>query len=131
MSVLDGFEMYKKKDKGNIFISITQYGITFSKTSVACLDYAEYVHIFFDKNNIKMAITPCEKDDEARIFVKNKNSPRAGFVRWNDKNLLKYVTELANLKFDEKGIRIKGEYVKNENVLIYDLNNYKAINGRK
>ena len=126
MGRLDGFKVYSRNTGGNIFISVTNYGITFSKASVECLDYPEYVHVLFD-NDGNMAVTPCEKDDEARIFVKDRDSDRAGFVRWNDKRLIRYMVELADLKIGTKGIRIKGEHFSDENILIYDLKDYTQI----
>ena len=127
MGRLDDYEIYTTNTGGNIFISVTNYGVSFSKASVECLDYPEYVHVFFNRRENNMAIKPCEKDDEARVFVKNRDADRAGFVRWNDKKLIRYMIELADLKIGAKGIRIRGEYFSDENVLIYTLKNYSQI----
>ena len=126
MSRLDGFEVYTRNIGGNIFISLTSYGVAFSKASVEVLNFPKYVHVLFDKN-ANMAITPCEKDKMARVFVKNPDSNRAGFVRWNDKRLINHIIELAELKTNYRGIRIKGEYFQDENILIYNLKNYVKI----
>ncbi len=127
MGRLDGFEIYSRNTNGNIFISVTDYGLTFSKSSVESLDYPQYVHIFFDKKESKMAVQPCEKDNRSRVFVKNKNSKRAGFVRWNDKKLINFLIDLGNLKIGANGIRIKGNYFDDENILMFDLKNYSPI----
>ena len=127
MSRLDGFEVYTRKADGNIFISVTSYGVAFSKASVASLNFPGHVHVLFDKN-ANMAISPCEKDTTSRVFVKNPDSDRAGFVRWNDKRLIKHMIELADLNIGSKGIRIKGEYFADENILIYNLKDYTQIN---
>ena len=127
MGRLDGYEVYTRNFGGNIFISVTNYGVTFSKASVESLDYPNYVQVLFDRRDFNMAIKPCEQNSEARIFVRDRNANRAGFVRWNDKKLIRYMIELADLQIGEKGIRIKGEYFHDENIIIYHLKDYSQI----
>ena len=95
MGLLDNFYVYGHKRSGKIFISITSYGITFSKSCVESLDYANFVHVCFENNGARMAVKPCKKDEKSRIFVKNRNSPRASFVRWTDKNLVAHLMSIA------------------------------------
>ena len=130
MSRLDGFKVYSRNDGGKIFISVTNYGVTFSKTSVEKLNYPEYVHVLFDDNG-NMAISPCAQDNEARVFVRNRDNVRAGFVRWNDKKLINYMIKLGGLKIGSKGIRMGGEYFPDENIVIYNLKDYAQINQKE
>ena len=128
MGRLDNFEIYTRNSNRKIFISITAYGLTFSKGAVEALDYPQYVHVLFDKNTTSMAIKSCEKDRQARVFVKNRNANRASFVRWNDKKLINFITQLGNLELASKGVRIQGDYFDDENVLIFNLKDYSFIN---
>ena len=132
MEFIEGFELYGKEiSPGKIFISITNYGLTFSKTCVDCLDYPEYVHVWFDKTNARMAVSPCEKDLKSRVFVKKKNSPRAAFIRWNDKTLLNYLLMVGNIDLGPRGVRIPGEFSAEHNALIFNLSEYKQMHERK
>ena len=126
MSRLDGFKVFTRNDGGKIFISVTNYGVAFSKASVEKLNYPEYVHVLFDDYG-NMAISPCEKDNEARTFVRNRNNVRAGFVRWNDKKLINYMIKAGGLSIGPKGIRVQGEYFPDENIVIYKLKDYAQI----
>ena len=130
MGFLDSFDLYGKKNYGKIFISITNYGMTFSKSCVVKLNYPEFVHVYFEHDGNRMAVTPCEKDSEARNFVRDKDSIRAGFVRWNDRDLIQHIISLGNMTIGKKGVRVYGEYVSSDNVLVFDLPHYTPI-GKK
>ena len=129
MSVLDGFKLYRD-DKNSIFVSVTAYGMTFSKAAVEYLDYVPYVHVYFDEEHKRFAVSPSKKDNDARVFVKDKNASRAGFVRWNDKKLINCLLKIGELELGENGIRVNGEYHNSEKVIIFDLNDYVPINGK-
>ena len=67
MAFLDGFEMINAPEAP--FITLSKYGITFSKLSLELLDYAQYVHGFLNRDMKQFAVKPCEKDDAAIEFV--------------------------------------------------------------
>ena len=130
MGLLDKFHVYGKKRTGKIFISITSYGLTFSKSCIDSLSYADYVHVLFEDDGVRMAVAPCNKDAEARTFVRDRNSPRAGFVRWTDRQLINYIIDLGGIEMGSKGVRIDGDYLASDNVLLFDLRNYTPLKGK-
>lgn len=120
MSILEGF-VPENSDSGVIFVSITSYGMTFSRASVEAVDYPRFVKVYFDRKGKRFAIVPAEEGDGSRSFAKDRSLPRAGFVRWNDKRLLAQVTALGSLDLGPNGIRVMGEYIPEENLLVYNL----------
>ena len=120
MSILDGFVPENSGD-GAIFVSVTDYGMTFSKTSVEVIGFPRYVKVFFDRKGKRMAIVPCSEENGARSFVRDSASPRAGFVRWNDKKLISQITSMGDLSIEGHGVRVLGEYVPEENLLVFNL----------
>ncbi len=127
MGILDTFDLYRRGEGGKIFISITNYGMTFSKSCVEKLNYPEFVHVFFEQEGKRMAIAPCTEDSEARGFVRDQSAPRAGFVRWNDRKLIQHAVSLANIELGKRGVRIYGQYIADDNVLVFDLKVYTPI----
>ena len=122
MSILDDF-VPENDLNGVIFLSVAEYGITFSKSSVEALGYPLFVKVLFDWKGKRVAIQPTENKEGARYFVRNPDSDKASFVRWNDKKLLSQILALGGLELYGKTLRVSGEYIQEENVLIYSLNN--------
>ncbi len=88
--------------------------------------------VFVDRKGKRLAVMPCspDEDEEVRDFVRDPDSPNAGFVRWNDKKFLRDVIALGQLDLGEKGVRIMGEYQMENNAIIHDLNKAELITGR-
>ncbi len=126
MSLLDGFKIINRAS-GNPTMSITRNGISFSKATIAKIHYPAFVHLMVDDSTNRVALVPCEEDIDSIAFVKNGTRP--SFIRWNNRDLVNRLLGLCNLKNepDFKGIRIDSEYFPNENVLIFDMNNYREI----
>ena len=120
MSILDSF-VPENCDTGSIFVSITDYGMTFSKGSVEAIGFPAFVRVYFDQKGKRMAIVPCGNEEGARKFARGGDTPQAGFVRWNDKKLLEQINTLGGLENSGKGVRVLGEYIEDENLLVYNL----------
>ena len=132
MTKIAGFEQYRFSAGEDLFISITGYGLTFSKSSVKCLGYSRYVAVFFDRKGKRIAVIPGnpEEEEEIRDFVKDREARNAGFVRWNDKRFMRDVIALGQLDLGEKGVRVFGEYDMESHAIIYDLKRAEPITGR-
>ena len=120
MSILDGFVPENGGD-GTIFISVTNYGMTFSKASVEVLGSPRYVKVFFDRKGKRIAIVPCAEENGARSFARDPEASRSGFVRWNDKRLMAQIVSMGDLSIESHGVRVLGEYIPEENLLVYNL----------
>ena len=122
MSVLDDFVPENDLNRA-VFLSVAEYGITFSKSSVEALGYPRFVKVLYDRKGKRVAIQPTENKEGARLFVRKQDSDRASFVRWIDKKLLSQILALGGLELHGKTLRVFGEYIQEENVLIYSLKN--------
>ena len=112
---------------GNPVVSITKNGVSFSKATVAKINYPKFVHVMLNESECKMAIMPCEEDDDSVSFAKDK---KVSYVRWNNRDFTKRLLKMIDLDIaapDFKGVRIESEYFPLENVLIFDLKDYKLI----
>ena len=128
MSVLDGF-VEENCGTELVFITVTHYGLTFSKAAVESLGYPPYVRVYYDQKGRRMAVAATENTEGARPFVRDPDSPRAGFVRWTDKALLARVADMAGLNLGPENARFPGQYIPEENVLIMDLKKKEPVRG--
>lgn len=120
MALLDSFEMVKDTKDGP-FITLRNTTITFSKVAVECLDYAEYVHMFLDRQNRRVAFQPCNKDDSALTFCVQPKKGMQLLVRITGKAKAKMLMDIAQIDDCGNGIRYYGTYHKEENLLIISL----------
>ncbi len=128
---MQGFERYRFTAFDDVFVSFTRYGMAFSTSSVKLLGYPLYAEVYLDRENKRFAITPGEKGDpDAKAFVRDPEAKNASFVRWNERRLLHDLIDLGGLILGQKGVRVPGEYVESEKMIIYDLTKAEAIRGK-
>ena len=119
MGILDGYEMLNVPEKP--FISLSKYGVTFSRLALSLLSDAAYVHIFLDRKNLKFAVQPCEQDEAAMELVRSEQKKSQRFVRWGNRDLLRTLCSLSGSDISKGTVRINGEYHPEEDVMIFDL----------
>ena len=56
MGTLENFEIYNPHQHKNIFVSITNYGVTFSTGTVEALACPAAVYVYFASKNKRMAL---------------------------------------------------------------------------
>ena len=126
------FERYRFTSYTDIFVSFNKYGMTFSASSIKLMEYAKFVEVYLDRNKKRFAITPGkEGDPDVRAFVQDSPSRNVRFVRWSERHLLHELIDLGEIDLGEKGVRIPGEYVESDKMIVYDLTRSEAIRGRK
>jgi hypothetical protein len=103
------------------YISITKNGVTFNKTSIVKIGKPAYVLLMMDDVNKRIAVQPCDSSDEdATAFFKGEGKSVVS-VRWNNKDLLNTLSKMMNYDLDKFSYRVDGDYLSNENALIFDL----------
>ncbi len=103
------------------FITLRNLYITFSKLAIEELEYAEYVHMFIDKDKRIAAFQVCEKDAAAIPFYKAPKEGKQLLVRLTGKKNPARLMELAGLDDCGKGIRFYGEYLPEDKAIIFDM----------
>ena len=119
-SILEGFSTYKPR--GNLFISVTKYGIIISAGTLGVLNFPDTVNIYFNSATKQMAI----KAEGEQNFKPQKGK---NYVRWNNKRLLRVMETVAGKKLN--GNRFLGEYFDDEHVVIFDFDKVKPVRKNK
>ena len=112
-SILQGFIEYKLD--ADIYITIGSYGIRFSNDAVDSLNAPKYVRVLINDNTKQIAIEP---SDHGQPFFTGATQ-----VTFGSRKLLRRLLDLWDIsKIPAGGIRIKGKYLDDLNILIFDLN---------
>ena len=117
--MLEGFELYSMTT-GSASISISENGVGFSKSTVVRLGKSPFARVFIDRKTNRIAIQASKDNDNGAVpFFNNQKS---GAVRWNNKELLKTLAQMMNCDFTKKVYKIDGDYLPNEQAMVFDLN---------
>jgi len=103
------------------YISLTNNGVSFSKTAVVKLGSPSHVLLMINEEEKQIAVKVCEPDDaDATPFVRNKKNSTAN-VRWNNKDFLNTISKMMDWNLQSDGYRVNGEYFSNERAMLFDL----------
>ena len=122
--MLEGFETIILGNTHGPSVSITKNGITFAKSTAEAFPKPkkEYVTIKVNRETRQFIIIPAAKDDMGALPFTSTN-PKTPSIRWNNKELLRLFTGLMNWNLREGGgYRIPGKYLRDEKVILFDLN---------
>ena len=117
--MLEGFKEYNMS-VGTASVSISENGVGFSKTAVIKMEKPKYVRLLINDETKQIAIQK-SKDNEGIKFY-NESKRNIG-VRWNNKELLKTISQMMDWDLAGKVFRVDGDYNKEDQALIFDLKN--------
>ncbi len=127
MSIFENFTSFNF-DEGVPYVSITKNGVTFNKAVIMKLNYPAFVQLLINPADKQIAIRACaENDPNSTAFFKPKSNPNIISVRWNVKDLLNTLQEITGWDLSKDGYRIDGILIKEENAMLFDLNNGKIL----
>lgn len=110
-------------------VSITLNGVTFSKAAIVKMGAPEYVVLMINETDKQLAIVKAEKDAEnSTPFVRNKKSLN---VRYNNKDFLNTLEKLMGWNLAQQGYKALGEYLGDDNALVFNLLTANPITGRE
>ena len=122
--MLEGFEVVNLT-LGSPYISITKNGLTFNKASIVKLGKPAYVKLLMNKSDKMIAVQSCnDLDENATAFYKPKKSGLIT-VRWNNGELINTISRLMNWNLNKGGYRIDGDFLGDENAMVFDLKKAK------
>lgn len=99
-------------------MSLTLNSIIFSKSVVATLGFPNYIKMYINKNDMLVAVTPCNEFDEKKIEFCSRTSSSS--VRINNRELVRKIKNLfIGLEFER--YRIVGKYYSDDKVFVFDL----------
>lgn len=126
MSVLEGFKTFNFNE-GVPYVSLTKNGLTFNKSVVMKLDYPEFVLLLINADERKIAIKKCTEDTPNSVSFYKKNEKRFFSVRWNARDLLNTLQDMAGWDLSKESYRIDGNLIKEEGAMLFDFTNAKLL----
>lgn len=104
------------------YVSITANGITFNKTCIVKLGKPTHVLLMTNEETKQLAIQVCDpEDDNATPFLRSEGKSTLS-VRWNNKDFLNTLSRMMDWDLNASGYKVNGEYLSDENAMIFDLN---------
>ena len=127
MSMFDGFTSFNFEE-GVPYVSITKNGVTFNKAVIMKLDYPAFVQLLINPESKQIAIRVCAEGElNSTSFYKKKENSNILSVRWNKNDLLNTLQEITGWDLANNAYRIDGILIKEENAMLFDLNNFKLL----
>lgn len=102
-------------------ISITDNGLTFSKSAIVKLGCPAYVNLYIDAEKKMLAVEPGKEGSSQAIAFYRPNDRDIITVRWNNKDLLSYLCAVMNWDLKKYSYKITGTYDYNENFFEFDM----------
>ena len=102
-------------------ISVTDNGLTFSKSAVVKLGCPAYVNLYIDAEKKMLAVEPGEEGSPQAIAFYRPNDRNIITVRWNNKDLLGYLCAVMNWDLKTNSYKVSGTYDYNENIFEFDM----------
>lgn len=128
MSIFDSPE-YKPMERiaGRAVLTVTKSGVSFSKQAVSKLSYTHYVQIFINKSEKKLGVKVCNENDPNSIKFVNSSRDKVDYVRWNNSDFTSEINSLVSLEIAAKGYKVEGDYLSDEDALLFDFNNLTEL----
>lgn len=105
-------------------VTITQEGARFNATAAELLHYAPYVVLLLDRPDKQFALKPCDPGTAGcvRFFESGAKGQdgRTG-VLWDHPNFLRVIAGIARWDLSMESFEVEGQYVEDEDVLLFDL----------
>lgn len=118
--MLEGFEQFNLS-VGKASMSVGPNGVSFSKTTVIRMGKCSHVQLFINSNSRQVAIKKATENDEGSIPFYNDERKLVS-VRWNNKELIRTISNLMDWKLEGKVYRVDGTYSYEDDAMIFDLN---------
>lgn len=105
---------------GTPIVSLAEYGITFNRAAITALNNAYAVRIGFDRENKFIIVQSVERENAGPDIIVFGEKERKGFVRINNKDLVRFVLRCCpEIKLD-KAVRFLGRV--EGDLFVVDLN---------
>ena len=110
---------------GQMKLSVTANGVTFSKAVTVKLGYPAYVTLLINAEEKLLALKSAESNDKNAIEFYKANDRCIDSVRINNKDLIGYLCSLMNWNVEENSYSIVGRFDYKEKYVEFDLKGYE------
>ena len=102
-------------------LTLTKNGVGFNKAAILKMDGPHFVRVAINAEQNMLALIACDEDDEyATSFA--KDGKKTINVRWNSRDFANTIAEKCQWDGISRGKKVTGQYLPDENALIFDLN---------
>ena len=117
MGILDSFKKVNLNNAGPL-MTISPYGLTFNKTVVETMSFPNFVILFFDEGEKRIAIQTSQDKSDIPFCANKSNKINA---RINNKEFARKIYKMMNWNFSDGSYRVPGIWYSDENVFIFDI----------
>lgn len=119
MGYLDSYT--KVSDSAGPYITLRDRSITFSKTAIDALHCTEYVCMYINEKDCRVAFQESDDDTDGIPFYREPKEGRPVFVRISDKKKAQLIMTVAGISECGKGVRFYGKVIPEEKLIDFDL----------
>lgn len=112
-------------------ISVTDNGLTFSKSAIVKLGCPAYVNLYIDPEKKKLAVEPGEEGSPQANAFYRPNDRNIITVRWNNKDLLGYLCAIMNWDLKTNSYKVTGIFDYDDNIFEFDMKGAEIITNNK
>lgn len=123
---LDGFELFDFSE-GVPYVSVTQNGVTFNRSVVIKLGMPDHVQLLINSASMQIAIRVCDASAKNAVAFYKPKASGIMSVRWNGRDLLNRLEDIAHWDLKQQGYRIDGTHLRDQNIMLFDLSKATAI----
>lgn len=122
------FEVINVENTGNNLLTINKNALTFDKSIADALGYPSHIKLLLDRENKVFAIQSCKSTTSKSIAFSKTESQQKGSVKLQSsaiRNALRII--MKDSWNDDMRYQIKGRFIPERKVFIFDLKMFKEI----
>ncbi|MGQ5708268.1 hypothetical protein [Lactobacillus sp. PSON] len=121
---LNGFQAFTFTTGENT-MTVTSYGIRFSKATIVQLGMPRYVNILINYDSKEFAIKVTNSSDIQKTQFLNPERKKME-VQWNNSLLKDNLVNLMGWDLKNVSYKIKGKYIPDQSLMLFDLKEAKV-----
>lgn len=106
-------------------MTVTKYGIRFSKATISQLGKPEFVRILINYDDKELAIKATSASDVNKTRFLNPNRKKVE-VQWNNSMLKNNLKNLVGWDLNNVSYKVLGKFIPEQNLMFFDLNEAKV-----
>lgn len=126
MSIFENFTAFNFNE-GVPYVTVTKNGVAFNKGVVMKLNYPTHVLLLINSVDKQIAIKVCSSDTPNAIFFYDEKKSNALNIRWNARDLLNTLKDIAGWDYSKEGYKVSGVLIPEEQAMLFDLKSYEVL----
>ena len=112
-------------EKHYLTVSVSKYGLMFTKPILEARDMPRYVEVSVDADRKLFGLRPAKEPTKyTRDFVKDGVRNNTMYVKWNSRDIISFFSECLGREVSEleNTIKVAGEFDPSDSSIVFDLN---------